>query len=33
MCNPQAAMVALQVASAGIQITQFKATKQNQENI
>ena len=33
MCNPQAAMVALQVASAGIQISQFKAAKQNQENV
>ena len=33
MCNPQAAMVAIQVASAGLQITQYRAAKQNQENI
>ena len=32
MCNPQAAMVAMQIASAGLQITQYKADKQNQEN-
>ncbi|ANS05735.1 hypothetical protein [uncultured phage_Deep-GF0-KM16-C193] len=33
MCNPQAAMVAMQIASAGLQITQYKADKQNQENV
>ena len=32
MCNPQAAMVALQVASAGIQISQYQAEKKQQQN-